>query len=294
MRVIVIGSNGMVGADAAMEYLRDGHVVIPKNHSDIEVTDKESVKRALDEDYDIVVNTSCLHTLACEKDPARAYMVNAIGPRNLAEVVREHNKLLVHISTDQVFDGKKDIPYTELDSTSPVTVYGNTKLAGEYFIRNSGANAQILRTTALFGMHPTRGKPGGENFVEMMLRKAKQQGTVNVVNDEFTTPTSTVNLAKQIVLLGKTKHFGVFHAFGIGSCSWYEFAEEIFKQAGTEVDLQPSAPNFSGIIRPKYVTIENFRLRVLGLNVFRPWREELRIYLESRVKPVAYTLERLN
>ena len=282
MKIIVIGANGQVGADIVEAFEHAKHSVIQMTHDDIEVSDKDSAKKALDQDFDVVVNTSCLHTLACEKDPARAYLVNAIGPRNLAEVVGEHKGLLVHVSTDQVFDGKKDIPYTELDATSPVTVYGNTKLAGEYFVLNSGANVQVLRTTALFGKHPTRGKPRGENFVEMMLRKAQETGVVRVVNDEFTTPTSTYSFAKQVVRLSKTKHFGVFHAFGIGSCSWYEFAEEIFNQTNTPVDLAPSEPNFSGITRPKYVTIENFRLRVLGLNVFLPWRDELRGYLTCR------------
>jgi|SRR5271166_4509510 len=282
MKVVIIGANGQVGVDLVKEFVSAAHEVIPMTHDDIEVSDLESVKKALDRDFDVVINTSCSHTMACEKDPGKAYLINAIGPRNLAAKALEHRALLVHVSTDQVFDGQKDTPYIESDVPNPVTVYGNTKLAGEYFALNSGANVQVLRTTALFGNAVTRGKPGGLNFVELMLKLAKEKGVVNVVNEEFTTPTWTVSFAKQALVLSTTKHYGIFHAFGLGSCSWYEFAKEIFEQADTRVELKISPPNFSGIIRPKYVTMSNFRLRELELNVFKPWREELRGYLACR------------
>lgn len=282
MKVIIIGANGQVGVDLVKEFVSAGHEVTSMTHEDIEVSDTESVKEALDREFDVVVNTSCSHTMTCEKDPGRAYLINGIGPRNLAALALEHKALLVHVSTDQVFDGQKDAAYIETDVPNPVTVYGNTKLAGEYFALNSGANVQILRTTALFGHAATRGKPGGLNFVEMMLKLAREKGVVSVVNEEFTTPTSTVSFAKQAVVLSTTKHYGIFHAFGLGSCSWYEFAKEIFQQTDTKVELKISAPNFSGITRPKYVTMSNFRLRDLDLNVFKPWREELRGYLACR------------
>jgi dTDP-4-dehydrorhamnose reductase len=287
MRVAVIGAKGLVGSDMCEAFEKAGNEVIRLDHDLIEVTDRESVKYALSGKPDIIINTACLHTVACENDPAKAYLINAIGARNIAETANAQGALLIHISTDQVFDGKSDIAYVEMDKPSPVMVYASTKLAGELFVKHACPRHQILRTTALFGKNPTRGKPGGLNFVDLMLKLAKENGLVRVVNDEFTTPTSTISLAKQALILSAhqfpaVEYHGVFHAVGTGSCSWYEFAQEVFAQTHTPVTLQVSPPNFSGFERPKHLTMVNKRLNDLGLNIFKPWREELRGYLEER------------
>lgn len=282
MRVAIIGANGQVGSDMSEAFVLAGNEVTRLTHEDLEISNRESVRNALSAKYDVIINTACLHTVACENDPGKAYLINAVGARNVAEVAAKMDALLIHISTDQVFDGKQDRPYVETDAPNPVMVYASTKLAGEQFVLNSGARCQILRTTALFGHNPTRGKPGGLNFVQLMLKLAKEKGIVKVVADEFTTPTSTRSLAKQALLLSKSVHYGIFHAVGLGSCSWYDLAKETFEQTGTAVQLEVSPPNFSGFVRPKHLTMENRRLLDLGLNIFKPWREELRGYLEER------------
>jgi dTDP-4-dehydrorhamnose reductase len=281
MRIVIVGANGQVGTDLVSAFAATGHEVIPMTHADIEVSDRESVNKALDQPFGVLINSTCLHTRPCEDDPARAYQVNAIGARNLANSARKHKALLVQISTDQVFSGKKISPYTELDIPCPVTVYGSTKLAGEYFVINSGADYQIFRTTALFGHSATRGKTGGLNFVESMLKLSREKGIVSVVSDEFSSPTSTENLAKQIVVLTQTKERGIFHAVGGGGCSWYEFAKEIFNQTDTKVVLESSA-NGGGLNRPKFLILENTRLQALGMNDFHSWQDELRGYLRGK------------
>ena len=282
MKVIVVGANGQVGEDISKQFMASGNEVVRMTHADIEVFDRESVKRALDTDFDVLVNASGLHTRACEQDIVRAFMVNAMGPKYLAEEAAKKNSLIVHISTDQVFDGKQGFSYRETDAVNPLTVYGNTKLSGEYFVLNSGAKCQILRTTALFGHSATRGKPGGLNFVELMLNLAKERGIVSVVGGEYTTPTSTKSLALQVEVLSKLEEYGLFHACGTGSCSWYSFAKEIFLQAHQPVNLKMAEPNESGFVRGKCLVLSNFRLHTLGLNIFKPWQEELRGYLECR------------
>ena len=278
MKVIVVGANGQVGTDVVSAFKTAGHEVVALTHEHIEISDQVNVDHILDQPFDVLVNSTCLHTRPCDTDPSKAYRVNAIGARNLAEAARKHNAKIIQISTDQVFSGKKNTPYTEFDLPCPVTVYGSTKLAGEYFVINSGADHQILRTTALFGHSPTRGKTGGMNFVETMLQLAREKEVVTVVGDEFTSPTSTVSLAKQIVKLSTSKEQGIFHAVGKGGCSWYEFAKEIFDQTSTIVNVEPSASS-GGFNRPKYLILENFRLRLLGLDVFQSWQDELRGYL---------------
>jgi dTDP-4-dehydrorhamnose reductase len=219
---------------------------------------------------------------SCEKDPCKAYLVNAMGSRNLAIVARDLGAVLVHISTDYVFDGLKNQPYVESDLAVPLNVYGNTKLAGECFIRAIAPRHFILRTSALYGRNPCRAK-GGRNFVDLMMKLAIERSEVRVLADEFVSPTSTVELASQIVSLSRTDHYGLFHATAEGSCSWYDFAKKIFELNETRVKLVVAAPNEfpAKIPRPKYSVLENTRLKNLGLNKFRHWEEALRSYLAS-------------
>jgi dTDP-4-dehydrorhamnose reductase len=190
-----------------------------------------------------------------------------LGARNLALVTHGLGIPLVHISTDYVFDGAKREPYTESDEAIPLNVYGNTKLAGEAFIRAIAPKHFILRTSALYGRSPCRAK-GGLNFVELMLKLAKERPVLKVVNDETVSPTSTLELARQIVFLSRTDHFGMYHATAEGSCTWYEFAQEIFDMAGVEANLTIASPHEfpTKVPRPKYSVLENERLKALGLN----------------------------
>lgn len=282
MNIAIIGSNGQLGSDIYKAYYSiDSNIVLSFTHAHIEVTDLNNVREAFRSlQPDVIVNCAVVHTKESESDPGKSYLVNAIGARNVATVAKEHNALLQHISTELVFSGDSTVPYTEFCVESPRTVYGSTKLAGEHFVRNSEARHQIFRTTALFGHNPTRGKPGGLNFVDLMLDTAKSKGVVRLVTDEFTAPTSTASLAKQLVVMSTERYEGVFHAVGDGGCSWYEFAKEIFAQAGIKVRMEVLHKN-GELARSKYLIMDNCRLKHLGLNVFKPWREELSTYLKG-------------
>jgi dTDP-4-dehydrorhamnose reductase len=222
------------------------------------------------------------HVENCEQEPGKAYAVNAVGARNLATVTRDLGAALIHVSTDYVFDGKKDEPYVENDIPLPLNVYGNSKLAGEYFVRTLNPKHFVLRTSALYGKHPCRAK-GGQNFVDLMLRLARERGRVRVVDSEFVSPTPTVDVARQIAALTRCDAYGLYHATAEGSCSWYEFAREIFSVAVIEVKLEAASPSEfpAKVPRPRYSVLENRGLKTLRLNQFEPWQVGLRRYVSQ-------------
>jgi dTDP-4-dehydrorhamnose reductase len=197
-------------------------------------------------------------------------------------VGRECDAVLMHVSTDYVFDGAKGRPYEESDAPNPLSVYGNTKLSGEYFVRSTANKHFVLRTSAIYGRSPCRAK-GGLNFIELMMKLATDRGEVHVVDDEVVTPTSTVDLAGQMVALSRCDFYGLYHATAEGSCSWHEFAREIFALTRTKVNLKVAGPNEfpAKVPRPKYSVLENCGLKTHKVNVFRQWQEGLREYLSA-------------
>jgi dTDP-4-dehydrorhamnose reductase len=287
--IAVIGGNGQLGSDV-VEGFSGGDEVCSLTHRDIELTAIDSIATCLRPLHpDVVVNTAAMHHVEnCERDPERAYAVNAVGARNLAAVTQDLGAVLIHISTDYVFDGRKNVPYTEADPPLPLNVYGNSKLAGEYFVRSGNEKHVVLRTSALYGRHPCRAK-GGNNFVELMLRLGRERGEVRVVASETVSPTSTQDLARQIVALSDAGVFGLYHATAEGSCSWHEFASEIFAAAGLPVRCLVAAPNEfpAKVPRPAYSVLENAKLKEAGLNRFRHWREGLHAYLEQTCTALA-------
>jgi dTDP-4-dehydrorhamnose reductase len=282
MRIVVVGGNGQLGSHIASAYADRGDAVVSLTHADIELSNLDAVRCCLGAtSADVVVNTAAMHHVEkCEEQPEKAFAVNAIGARNLALVTRELAMVLVHISTDYVFDGAKGKPYHEGDVPLPLNVYGNSKLAGEYLVRTVNPRHFVLRTSALYGKHPCRAK-GGQNFVDLMLRLGRERGKVRVVDTEFVSPTSTTDLARQIVALSGCDAFGLYHATGEGSCSWYEYAKEIYSLANlnAKVEVASSSEFPAKVARPSYSVLENRALNQLGLNTFRPWQEALAAYL---------------
>jgi dTDP-4-dehydrorhamnose reductase len=284
VNVVVIGANGQLGSDVVRAFADRGDDVVSLTHADIELSSLESVTASLDERRpDIVVNTAAMHHVEnCERDPKKAFAVNAFGARHVAIVTAELRALLIHVSTDYVFDGNKGKPYLENDTPLPLNVYGNSKLAGEYFVRSLNPRHFVLRTSALYGRHSCRAK-GGQNFIDLMLKVARERGQVRVVDSEFVSPTSTLDLAQQIVTLSRSDAYDLYHATSEGSCSWYEFAREIFSGAGIAAKLEIASPaEFpTKVARPRYSVLENRGLKTRGLSVFEPWQAGLRKHLRQ-------------
>jgi dTDP-4-dehydrorhamnose reductase len=284
MKIAVIGADGQLGTDVVKAFAANGDEVVSLTHSDIEISDKGSVSERLAASRpSIIINTAAMHHVdKCEQDPARAFAVNSLGAKNLALATKEIGAKLMHVSTDYVFDGEKGTPYTETDAPRPLNAYGNSKLSGEYFVRSTVPEHFVLRTSAIYGKSPCRAK-GGLNFIELMLKLARERGEVKVVNDEFVSPTPTPEIARQMVALSRSDAYGLYHATAEGSCSWHAYAKEIFAMTNTKVNLLIAGPNEFPIKvpRPKYSVLENAGLKKQGLNVFQPWQQGLRDYFSS-------------
>ena len=284
MKIAVIGADGQLGTDVVKAFHGNGDEVASLTHSDIELTNRDlSADRLTALRPNIIINTAAMHHVdKCEQDPEKAFAVNGLGAKNLALVAGAIGAKLMHVSTDYVFDGEKRTPYEESDAPRPLNAYGNSKLSGEYFVRSTVKEHFVLRTSGIYGKSPCRAK-GGLNFIELMLKLARERGEVRVVDDEFVSPTSTRDIARQMVALSHSEYYGLYHATAEGSCSWNAFAREIFDLAGVKVNLLVAGPNEFPIKvpRPKYSVLENAGLKRQGLNVFQSWQQGLREYFSS-------------
>ena len=282
MKLVVIGANGQLGTDL-LEVLSKEHNVIGLNHADIEITDIDSVKNALSEiKPDIVLNTAAYHIVPeAEKFPAKAFEINGIGVINLAKVCQDLETRLVHYSTDYVFDGKKQKPYTEDDRPNPLSVYANTKLSGEYFALNYCDRSYVIRISGIYGKVPCRAKGG--NFVTTMIKLAKEKPEVRVVTDEILTPTPTYHIAKNTAALIRKDAFGLYHMSCEGEVSWYEFSKVIWETLQLKTPLYPaSVKDFPLVVkRPFYSVLENRNLNKLGINEMPDWKEALIQFLKG-------------
>ncbi|HWZ41880.1 MAG TPA: dTDP-4-dehydrorhamnose reductase [Candidatus Saccharimonadales bacterium] len=287
MKVAVIGANGQLGQDVTAAFRAAEHEVAALTHSEIEISSPESVQRVLGGlRPDLVVNTAAFHNVdKCESEADPAFRVNSLGARYLAQSARELQAKLVHISTDYVFDGRKRSPYLESDSPHPLNVYGNSKLAGEFFVMNGTPRHFVVRVSGIYGRHLCRAK-GSPNFVETMLARGAKGEMIRMVDDQFVTPTPTAEIAQQVAALAATEEYGLYHATSEGSCSWYEFTRTIFELAGMNVDVHPIKSGDSGraAIRPAYSVLENAALKSKSMNLFRHWRVGLENYLIERAQ----------
>ena len=282
MKVVVLGGNGQLGNDVVSAFHAEGDQVTSLTHEDVEVASRDAVHQRFEQlRPEVVVNTAAYHHVEkCEAEPAKSFEINAVGARNVAQASNSIGASLFHISTDYVFDGNKRSPYTEDDPAMPLNVYGNSKLAGEYFVRTANRRHFVMRVSGLYGSHPCRAK-GNLNFVETMLKLARERDELRVVNDEFVTPTPTLEVARQLVVLSRTSDYGLYHATSEGSCSWYEFARAIFELSGTRVRLEPARPGEfpAKVSRPKYSVLENAALKKNSRNIFQHWKSGLEHYL---------------
>jgi dTDP-4-dehydrorhamnose reductase len=282
MRIAVIGADGQLGTDL-VQALR-GDEVAPLFHPGFDITDPAGARRTLEKlAPDTVINTAAFHRVdECEDDPWAALRLNAIAVRDLALAARELGFRLVHFSTDYVFDGGKNSPYVEDDAPNPLSVYGVSKLAGEYFVRALLDRSFLVRTCGLYGLAGSKEK--GYNFVDRIISLAGEGRRVRVVDDQRVTPTSTAELAERLSVLIRTDRYGLYHLTNEGSCTWFEFAREIFSLLGREARLEPidSGALYAKARRPRYSVLENKRAKEIGLPDFSPWREALRDYLQRK------------
>jgi len=282
MRIALLGSNGQLGQDLQPQLAK--HELFPLTRKEYDVTDHARARSVLTGlKPDMVLNATAYHRVDdCEDHAELAYNVNALAVLNLVRISNDLDATLVHLSTDYVFDGKSTTPYTENSIAMPLSVYGNSKLAGEMLVRTMARKHFVIRTCGLYGKAGSNGNGG--NFVVTMLKKARNGDSIRVVNDQTITPTPTVELARQMAALLETTHFGLFHMTSEGSCTWYEFAAAIFEIAGVKADLSPttSAHYKAPALRPRYSVLENARLKELGLNQMCHWRDGLAEYLNSK------------
>lgn len=281
MKIVVIGSNGQLGTDL-VKVLQSDHEVIGLTHKDIDVADLQSCLALKDLHPDVIVNTAAFHkTDQCEDEPLKTFSVNAIGARNIASVSKEISATSVFVSTDYVFDGSKQEPYTEKDVPRPINTYGISKLAGELFTCQSERH-YVFRVASLFGAAGASGKGG--NFIETMIAKAKQNEPIRVVDDMWMSPTYTKDAAITVrKALESQLPFGTYHATNGGFCSWFTFAEEIFRLTGLNPTLSSTKTQAlkSKALRPRFSALTSVKLPKHGL-VMKSWKEALRDYLVEK------------
>ena len=284
MRVAVIGAAGQLGSDL-VRVLESRGTVIPLSREDLDVIDSRAARRVLEgARADAVINTAALVQVdRCEDEPENSFRVNALGARNVALACRGSGSLMVQVSTDYVFDGRKGRPYIESDPPCPLNTYGITKLAGEYFVRALCPSHLIVRTSGLYGAAGSRGKEG--NFVETMIRLGARGQPIRVVDDQVVAPTYARDLAEAIAALLEGPALGIRHLANRGECSWYEFAREIFRLLGTNPDLRPitSRELAARAARPPYSVLRSASAAAR----LRPWRQALKAYLNEKGHPSA-------
>lgn len=285
MRIAVIGATGALGQDLMRIFGADA---VGFTHEALEVTDAEATAAALASAApDWVINTSAFHRVdECEREPARAFAVNAVGAGNVAHAAAEIGAGVMFFSTDYVFSGagrSRGNPYTETAIPDPLNVYGISKLAGEQLVCLRNPRHIIVRTSALYGWSISR---KGWTFPEVMMRKARAGEPLRVVADQITSPTFTLDLARKAAELIERDAAGIFHVANAGECSWFELAQCVLELAGLQADLQPTFTSGTAntIRRPGYSALGSMRLPEIGVSHLRPWQDALSEYV-ARYQP---------
>jgi dTDP-4-dehydrorhamnose reductase len=287
MKLFVIGNDGMLGQDMVRIAREAGHEVFGATFPAIDITKPESVREQMEtERPDAVINCAAYTAVdACETERETAFAVNATGAGIVAGCAEAIDIPVVHFSTDYVFDGKGTKPYVETDPTGPASVYGQSKLRGETLVQEKNTRAFILRIAWLYGTN-------GKNFVKTMRalgKKSVETGKpVRVVNDQFGSPTYTVDVCRQTLRLLSTSRYGLYHSTNRGVCTWFDFAKEIMAAAGIPCIVEPSTTvEFSRAYpqsapRPAWSVLENRNLNAIGMNGMRPWKQAFEAFSAER------------
>lgn len=277
-KIIITGCNGQLGRAINQHYAgTTEYELVNTDVAELDITNVDAVMNLVSAVKPVAIVNCAAHTAvdACEVQHDSAYRINAIGPRNLSIAATRNHAKMIHISTDYVFPGNGTQPYTEFDAVGPNSMYGKTKLAGEEFVKTFSNDYIILRTAWLYG--------DGKNFAKTMLALAEKNDVIKVVNDQLGTPTSAKELANAIGALLPTDNYGTFHATCEGSCSWADFAKEIFRIAGKGTMVQgiSTAEFNSPAARPAYSILDNYMLRLTGGYQFAQWEDALTEYMRT-------------
>ncbi len=276
MKLLVTGAAGMLGRDVMLAAGNAGHQVVGYGHAELDIGDADAVGAKIEgERPDVVINCAAWTDVdGAEEAEQEATAVNGAGAGNVAAAAAAVGASVVYVGSDYVFDGSKGAPYVETDQTAPLSAYGRSKLAGEEATRAANKRHFVVRSAWLFGT-------GGPNFVETMLRLAADHGEVLVVRDQVGSPTYTWHLAYGIVRLIEGVEFGIHHMAAAGSCSWYEFAREIFEQANVECKVMSATTEMLGrpAPRPAYSALASQREHAIELP---SWQDGLAAYLSQR------------
>jgi dTDP-4-dehydrorhamnose reductase len=288
VKYVVLGSAGQLGRDLCPRLAGD---VVALTRDNADLTRPDALRTTLAElRPDAVVNCAAYNLVdKAESERDAALAVNAWGVQDLAHICRDLDCTMVHFSTDYVFglDAGRRTPWAETDAPGPVSVYGLSKVTGEYLVRSLCPRHVVVRTCGLYGVWGVGGKGG--NFVETMLRLGAQGKPVPVVADQVCTPSYTADVAAATAALLTTGCLGLFHTTSGGACSWHDFARTIFELAGVRADLKPITSEQLGrpARRPAYSVLANAALAAAGVEPPRPWQEALSAYLAERRRKAA-------
>jgi dTDP-4-dehydrorhamnose reductase len=276
MKLLVTGAAGMLGRDVMLAAGNAGHDVVGYGRAELDVTDPRALDRKFElERPDVVINCAAWTDVdGAEEAEEAAFAINGAGAGNVAAAAAKLKAAVLHVSTDYVFDGGKGVPYVESDQPAPLSAYGRTKLAGEEAVAAANKRHFIVRSAGLFGI-------GGRNFVETMLQLAATRTEVTVVRDQVGSPTYTWHLAYGIVRLIEGIEYGIHHMAASGTCSWYEFAREIFEQGHVECRvLSITSEEFGAAApRPAFSALASQRQHAIRLP---SWQDGLAGYLAQR------------
>jgi dTDP-4-dehydrorhamnose reductase len=278
MKIAVIGAKGMLGQDLCRA-LAEAHQVLAWDIDEIDITDRAQTLRLLPAEHpDLIVNSAVFVDLeGCERDPDKAWRINAVGAQNLALAAHQAGSALVYISTDYIFDGATDLDYDEVASPNPLNHYGRSKLAGERMSLQICPRTYAVRTAWLFGHTPN-------SYVERVLSAAAKDGVVRMPVDQLESPTYTRHLAAAIARLVETGAYGIYNVTSLGACTRAEFARYILEQAGRhepveEVDAA-TAKRFAR--RPARVVLDCRLFQLVTGHPLPPWQQGVLDYLVAR------------
>jgi dTDP-4-dehydrorhamnose reductase len=272
-RALIAGGGGLLGRHMLKQLTASGWQAIAFTHAELDITDADSVRRASEQVRpDLILNCAATADVdRCEREPDWAYAVNERGARNLAEAARDGGTEIVHVSTDYVFDGAKADFYTQADEPRPLSVYGQSKLAGERAAQQACEQCYVIRTSWLFGI-------GGKNFGSRVIEYARQMPRLKGVMDQISIPTYAPDLARRIEEIVALKTYGVYHGVNSGPATWLEFAQRALELAGIrDVEIEPvtRAALNQAAPRPHNSAMRCLLSERVGLAPLRDWREAM-------------------